>query len=102
GGYLDVLADSARALAEVEVARGDIDAAIIRANAAIGHAERSKTPSFIAMAHATAMDCWLQKLYRDRDRAALERARHHKEEACVILRQIGQANTAESVARRFG
>ena len=102
GGYLDVLADSARALAEVEIARGAIDAAILQAGAAIEHAERSKTPSFVAMAHATAMDAWLAKLHRDRDRGALEKARHHKDKACVILRQIGQANTAETVARRFG
>ena len=86
----------------MEVARGNIDAAIERADAAITHAERSKTPSFVGMAHATAMDCWLAKLYRDRDRDALEQARHHKDEACVILRQIGQGNTAETVARRFG
>jgi tetratricopeptide (TPR) repeat protein len=102
GGYLDVLADSARALAEVEIARGAIDVAIERANAAIEHAERSKTPSFVAMAHATAMDCWLAKMHRDRDRTAFEKARHHKDEACVILRQIGQTHTAETVARRFG
>lgn len=102
GGYLDVLADSARALAEVELARGDVAAAIERATAAITHAERSKTPSFVAMAHATAMDCWLAKLHRDRDRGAFEKARHHKDEACVILRQIGQPHTAETVARRFG
>ena len=102
GGYLDVLADSARALAEVELARGAVDDAILRAKAAIAHAERSKTPSFLAMAHATAMDCWLAKLHRDRDRAAFETARVHKDEACVILRQIGQEHTAESVTRRFG
>jgi class 3 adenylate cyclase/tetratricopeptide (TPR) repeat protein len=102
GGYLDVLADSARALAEVELARGAVDAAILRADTAIEHAERSKTPSFVAMAHATAMDCWLAKLHRDRDRSAFEKARDHKDEACVILRQIGQPHAAESVARRFG
>ena len=102
GGYLDVLADSARALAEVELARGAVDAAVERARAAIVHAERSKTPSFLAMAHATAMDCCLAKLHRDRDRAAFEEARRHKEAACVILRQIGQAHTAESVTKRFG
>jgi tetratricopeptide (TPR) repeat protein len=102
GGYLDVLADSARALAEVELARGDIAAAVARADAAIVEAERSKTPSFVAMAHATAMDCWLAKLHRDRDRGAFETARRHKEAACVILRQIGQGHTAENVARRFG
>ncbi|MBX3220430.1 MAG: hypothetical protein KF795_07930, partial [Labilithrix sp.] len=102
GGYLDVLADSARALAEVELARGAIDRAIERADEAIEHAVRSKTPSFVAMAHATAMDCWLAKLIRDRERGAFEKARGHKEEACALLRQIGQAHTAESVARRFG
>ena len=102
GGYLDVLADSARALAEVEIARGGIDAAILQAGTAIAHAERSKTPSFVALAHATAMDAWLAKLHRDRDRGALEKARHHKDEACVIMRQIGQAHAAETVARRFG
>ena len=102
GGYLDVLADSARALAEVELARGAVDAAVERARAAITHAERSKTPSFLGMAHATAMNCCLAKLHRDRDRSAFEEARKHKEEACVILRQIGQPHTAESVATRFG
>jgi class 3 adenylate cyclase/tetratricopeptide (TPR) repeat protein len=102
GGYLDVLADSARALAEVELARGAIEVAVERADAAIAHAERSRTPTFLAMAHATAMDCWLAKVHRDRDRGAFEKARHHKEEACVILRQIGQEHTAESVTRRFG
>jgi class 3 adenylate cyclase/tetratricopeptide (TPR) repeat protein len=102
GGYLDVLADSSRALVEVELARGAIDAAIERIPVAIAHGERSKTPSFLAMAHAAAMDVWLAKLHRDRDRTAFEKARHHKEAACVILSQIGQANTAETVARRFG
>ena len=102
GGYLDVLADSSRALVEVELARGAIDAAIGRIPVAIAHGERSKTPSFLAMAHAAAMDVWLAKLHRDRDRTAFEKARHHNEAACVILRQIGQANTAETVARRFG
>ena len=102
GGYLDVLADSARALTEVELARGAIDTAIERAEAAIAHAERSKTPTFLAMAHAAAMDVWLAKLHRDRDRSAFEKARHHKEAACVILRQIGQEHTAETVTRRFG
>ena len=102
GGFLDVLADSARALVEVELARGAVDAAIERARAAIEHAERSQTPSFVAMAHAAAMDAWLAKLYRDRDRAALHQALDHKDAACVILRQIGQPHTAETVARRFG
>ena len=102
GGYLDVLADSARALTEVELARGAIEDAIERAGVAIAHAERSKTPTFIAMAHAVAMDAWLAKLHRDRDRSAFEKARHHKEAACVILRQIGQEHAAETVTRRFG
>ena len=102
GGFLDVLADSARALVEVELARGAVDLAIERAKAAIEHAERSKTPSFVAMAHAAAMDAWLAKLYRDRDRAALHQALDHKDAACVILRQIGQPHSAETVARRFG
>ena len=102
GGYLDVLADAARALAEVELARGAVDVAIERAAAAIAHAERSKTPSFLAMAHGAAMDVWLAKMHRDRDRNAFEKARQHKERACVILRQIGQEHTAEAVTRRFG
>jgi tetratricopeptide (TPR) repeat protein len=102
GGYLDVLADSARALTEVELARGAIEAAIERAAEAIAHAERSKTPTFVAMAHAAAMDVWLAKLHRDRDRSAFEKARQHKETACVILRQIGQEHAAETVTRRFG
>ena len=102
GGYLDVLADSARALAEVELARGAVDASIERAQAAVTHAERSKTPLFLAMAHATAMDGYLAKLHRDRDRGAFQDARRHKEAACVILRQIGQEHTAETVEKRFG
>jgi len=102
GGYLDVLADSARALAEVELARGHLDAAIAQVDLAIEHAQRSKNPSFLGMAHAIAMDCWLARLHRDRERASFERARRHKEEACTLLRQLGQENGAESVARRFG
>jgi hypothetical protein len=54
------------------------------------------------MAHGTAMDCWLAKLHRDRDRGAFEQARRHKEAACVILRQLGQGHAAETVTRRFG
>ena len=102
GGYLDVLADSARALAEVELARGAVDEAITRARTAIEHAERSETPTFVGMANAVAMDAWLAKLYRDRDRAALATAREHMEQACAILRQVGQVHLAESVARRYG
>jgi class 3 adenylate cyclase/tetratricopeptide (TPR) repeat protein len=102
GGFLDVLADSARALAEAELARGQVDRAMDRAEVAIEHAERSKNPSFVAMAHATAMDVCLAKLARDRERSAFERARTHKEQACAILRQLGQKNMAETVARRFG
>ena len=56
----------------------------------------------MAQAHATAMDCCLAKLTRDRERAAFDRARHHKEQACAMLRQLGQASAAEAVARRFG
>ncbi|MDB4940574.1 MAG: Protein kinase [Labilithrix sp.] len=102
GGYLDVLADSARALVEVELARGDVDLALTLAATALAHAERSQTPSFVAMAHAASMDAWLAKLYRDRDRAALANARDHQERACVILRQIGQDHLAETIARRYG
>lgn len=102
GGYLDVLADSARALAEVELARGAVDEAIARSGSAIEHAERAKMPMFVAMAHATAMDAWLAKLHRDRERGAFERARRHKDEACDILKEIGQSNAAETIARRFG
>jgi len=102
GGYLDVLADSARALTEVELARGNIDVALERAASAIEHAERSRAPSFVAMAHATAMDAWLAKMHRDRDRAAFERARAHKDEACAAFKALGQKGAAETVAKRFG
>jgi tetratricopeptide (TPR) repeat protein len=102
GGYLDVLADSARALAEAELARGAVDEAIARSLAAVEHAERAQAPAFVGMAHATAMDCWLAKLHRDRDRSAFERARQHKEKACEVLQAAGQAHTAETVAKRFG
>jgi class 3 adenylate cyclase/tetratricopeptide (TPR) repeat protein len=102
GGYLDVLADSARALAEVELARRDLDAAAERADAAIAHAERAKAPTFLGLAHGTAMDVWLARLARDRDRAAFERAREHKEQACTVLRAAGQAHQAETIAKRFG
>ncbi len=102
GGYLDVLADSARALAEVELARGNVDAATDRALAAIEAAERSKNATFLAFAHATAMDAFLAKLHATRDRGAFEQARWHKEQACARLGALGQNNTAESVAKRFG
>jgi class 3 adenylate cyclase/tetratricopeptide (TPR) repeat protein len=101
-GYRDVLADSARALAEVELGRGNIDAAVERANAAIQAAEESKNAMFVAMAHATAMDVFLAKLHKSRNREAFERAKWHKEEACAKLEQLGQKNAAESVAKRFG
>ncbi len=102
GGYLDVLADSARALAEVELARKNVDAAVEQAHLAIEHAERSKNASFVAFAHATAMDCWLGKLTKDRSREAFERARAHKDEAVTRLKELGQVHTAESVTKRFG
>ena len=102
GGYIDVLADSARALAEVELARGNVDAAVDRARSAIDAAERSKNAMFVAMAHATAMDALLAKLHASRSREAFEKARWHKEEACARLAALGQNNAAESVARRFG
>lgn len=102
GGYLDVLADSARALAEVDLAEGRVDRALERAARALEHAERSKMPSFQAMAHATAMDAWLAKLHRDRDRVAFRKALEHKDAACGIFRQIGQLAAAETVAVRFG
>ncbi|MBS2018407.1 MAG: protein kinase [Deltaproteobacteria bacterium] len=102
GGYLDVLADSARALAEVALARRAVDDAVSLAEAAIDHAERSKTPAFVGMAHATAMDARLAKLHRDRDRSDFDKARDHKEKAVEILKDVGQAHTAESVAKRFG
>jgi tetratricopeptide (TPR) repeat protein len=102
GGYIDILADSTRALAEVELARGDLAAATQRVDAAITHAERAKALALLATAHATAMDVWLARLTRDRERAAFERAKKHKEEACAILGQMGQLHTAETVARRFG
>jgi tetratricopeptide (TPR) repeat protein len=102
GGFLDVLADSARALAEVELVRGNVDTAVAQAMTAIAHAETSKNPTFVAMAHATAMDAWLAKLTHGRERAAFERAREHKDEACAIFRRLGQDGSAETVARRFG
>ena len=102
GGYLDVLADSARALAEVALAKGTVDEAVALADSAIEHAERSKTPAFVGMAHATAMDAQLAKLHRDRDRGAFEKARDHKDKAVEVLRAAGQAHSAESVAKRFG
>ncbi len=102
GGYLDVLADSARALAEVELARGMIDAAVERAEAAVGHAERSQNPAFVAAAHGTAMEALLAKTARDRDRDSFERARAHKEAACRIYGDLGQPGAAEGVAKRFG
>ncbi|HEY8074732.1 MAG TPA: adenylate/guanylate cyclase domain-containing protein [Labilithrix sp.] len=102
GGYLDVLADSGRALAEVELARGDLPAATERIEAAIANAERAKALALLATAHATAMDIWLARLTRDRERSAFEKAKTHKEEACAILSQMGQLHTAETVARRFG
>ncbi|MBX3206524.1 MAG: protein kinase [Labilithrix sp.] len=102
GGFLDVLADSARALAEVELARANVDAAVDRARVAIEAAERSKNAMFVAMAHATAMDVFLAALHRTRSREAFEQARRHKEEACARLTELGQRNTAESVAKRFG
>jgi serine/threonine protein kinase/tetratricopeptide (TPR) repeat protein len=102
GGYLDVLADSARALADVLLARGSVDDAVAQADAAIEHALRANAPTFVAMAHATAMDAWLAKLYRGRERTAFERARQHKEEACAILLRLGKPNFAEAVAKRFG
>ena len=102
GGYLDVLADSARALAEVELARGELDAAVTRADAAIAHAERSNTPQFVGLAHGTAMDVWLARLARDRDRSAFDRAKGHLQAARDVLTAAGQTHLAETIAKRFG
>lgn len=102
GGFLDVLADSTRALAEAELARGKLDEALTQAELGIEHAVRSKNPTFVAMAHATTMDVLLAKMSRDRERSTFERARHHKDEACAILRQLGQNHAVESILKRFG
>ncbi|MBX3199064.1 MAG: protein kinase [Labilithrix sp.] len=102
GGFLDVLADSARALAEVELARANVDAAVERARAAIEAAERSKNAMFVALAHATAMDVFLAAMHATRSREAFEQARRHKEEAHARFIELGQTNSAESLAKRFG
>jgi hypothetical protein len=54
------------------------------------------------MAHGAAMDANLAKLGQDRERAAFERARDHKEAACRILNGLGKNAAAETIARRFG
>lgn len=102
GGYLDVLADSARALVEVAIAAERVDEATVLADSAIIHAEKSKNPTFLAMAHGVAMDAWLARLARDHERTAFERARGHKEQACAILTNLGHPQRAESIKRRFG
>jgi tetratricopeptide (TPR) repeat protein len=102
GGYLDVLADSARALAEVELARANPAAAVTQALAAIEAAERSQNAMFVAMAHATAMDAFLASLHNTRDRSAFEQAKWHRDQACARLGELGQKNAAESVTKRFG
>ncbi|MCW5893353.1 MAG: tetratricopeptide repeat protein [bacterium] len=102
GGFLDVLADSARALAEVELARANVAEAASRARAAIEAAERSKNAMFVALAHATAMDVFLAAMHTTRSREAFEQARRHKEEAYARLIELGQKNAAESLAKRYG
>ena len=102
GGFLDVLADSARALAEVELARANVEAAVERAGAAIEAAERSQNAMFVALAHATAMDAYLAAMHATRSREAFEQARRHKEEAHARLIELGQTNSAESLIKRFG
>jgi tetratricopeptide (TPR) repeat protein len=104
GSFLDVLADSARALVDVELARKipNPTVAVEQAALAIEAAERSQNATFVAMAHATAMDAYIAKLHQDRSRDTFEKARHHMEEATRLLNNLGQKTTSESVARRFG
>jgi class 3 adenylate cyclase/tetratricopeptide (TPR) repeat protein len=101
GGYLDILADSARALAEAQLAIGAIDLAISCGERSIGHAELAKSPFFEAMAHGALMDALLVKLRTAADRGTLERAAAHRDAAVKLLRDQGQARLAAQVETRF-
>ncbi|MCA9584011.1 MAG: protein kinase [Myxococcales bacterium] len=102
GGYLDVLADASRALAECELTRGRAVEAVARAVEAVEHAARAENPYFEAMAHATAMDAYLLSLASMRKRTDFENARVHKDRACDIFTDLGRPAAAEGVKKRFG
>ncbi len=101
GGYLDVLGDSVRALAEAELACGDVSNAIKTAEKAITHCETAQNPQMLAMAHATAMDCLLTEAMLSRAKAPFEAARVHKDAAISLLRAHKLDHLVDAVEKRF-
>jgi tetratricopeptide (TPR) repeat protein len=101
GDYLDVLADSVRALSEAQLASGAVEAALATARMGIEHAEKSGTPYFIAMANAAAMDAHLAKMNLSREKEDFTAAIRHRDAAITILREAKQTSAAEQVEKRF-
>lgn len=101
GGYLDVLGDSVRALAEAELASGAVTNAIETAKRAIRYCETAQNPQMLAMAHATAMDCLLTEAMLTRRKAPFEAAREHKSAAILLLREHNLDHLVETIEKRF-
>ncbi|MEO8874958.1 MAG: hypothetical protein ABI461_05160, partial [Polyangiaceae bacterium] len=101
GGYLDVLGDSTRALAEAELASGAVENAIETAKRAIQYCETAQNPQMLAMGHATAMDCFLTEAMLSRGKAPFDAAREHKDAAISLLRAHNLEHLVEAVEKRF-
>lgn len=101
GGYLDVLGDSVRALAEAELASGAVSSAIETARRAIDACVRAENPQMLAMAHATAMECLLAEAMISRKKEPFEAAREQKEAAVSVLRAHHLDHLIEGVEKRF-
>ncbi|MEO8799150.1 MAG: tetratricopeptide repeat protein, partial [Polyangiaceae bacterium] len=101
GGYVDVLGDSVRALAEAELACGDVTGAIQTALRAIAACEEGESPQLTAMAHATAMECLLTEAMLSRAKEPFERAMAHKNAAILALETHDLGHLVEGIEKRF-
>jgi len=100
GAYLDVLADSTRALADAQLASGDAASAVKTARLALAHAELAGSPHYVGLAHGTAMACLLARLGTSHGRDDFEEATRHRDAALAILRTSSPA-TALEIEMRF-
>lgn len=101
GGYVDVLGDSVRALAEAELASGDVTGATETALRAIAACEEGVNPQLTAMAHATAMECLLTEAMLSRAREPFVRATAHKNAAIAALEAHDLGHLVAEIEKRF-
>ncbi len=101
GAYLDVLADSTRALAEAQLASGEVLVATETARRAIEYADRAGSPYYVAIAHGTVMACLLSRVGSSHAREDYEEATRHRDAALAILGTSNPAAALE-IEIRFG